>query len=1526
MRKGIKILAKVIAAVVLIAIFFSVLLAQLLQIDSLQTRLIERATTFASQKLGTKVEIEHLSIQFFNRVVVDGLYVEDFDCDTLLYAKRAEVTIAGLSRESGLRFGNARLSGAKFHLRESRRGVMNIKEVVEKIKNPNRVKPEKPFELHFGNLEFDSLEFWLKRNVERKRDYGIDWADMKLRDMSGRITNFSVVGPAVSGCIESLYAREKTGFVIDDFRGDLLVGQGLIDLSDVEILTSLSHIIIPSFQLKGEDWTFYKEFIDRVQMQAQFTSSRVSSDDIAYFAPSLRGWSLTGEDISLKMEGTVRDMGVKLWNFQTPNGTSLRADMIMRGLPDIKTTDFNVKIHSLSSNAYDLKRIARAVAKSELSPSIVKLISSTGRLRLSGSFSGKISDFSSSALLATDIGTLDADARISEIRGGRSLAANLSTRNFRLGSLLAQPKLGKISFAITSAGQLGRGINDLRAAGAISQLEFNDVNYNSLWVDAHVGNDYYGVDVESNEKKLKMDLDADIDLRGNSPRYIIDLDLEQADLYAMRLNRRDSTSLLSLRLKGHLEGRNLNNIEGAFDIANARYSYSDTTIVASAINLSASRHDAIRRLSMHSQYADVDFESNRGYLDAATHIADALRAYLPELYNRHPKAHAEEDVQNISSDDDNTHIRVKIKDVNDLTEAVAKGLEVAPESFLRLDYNPSRKEIALGLKSKFIQHGNLLATNIDLDMSNIVDSLRLKLSSDGLYLGSLRLTSVDVNGGASNNRFAVDARINDSISHLLADVDWRGSIRRLDDGHRRLTLRLLPSLFELRDDKWELSSGELEFDSARIAINNFRMGNRSEEMVLDGVASHSRSDSLCLKMRNFSITPLTQVANSMGYYITGVSNGYATVKSLFSNSEITADINLDSVMINDMLSVPPLHLRSKWDFELNRAALYITDRLKQDTLIRGFYRPSESRYYARAKLEGFSLKALDPILSGVISNTQGAANADLIFRGEGRDAMLEGMIMAKNLATTIDYTRVTYSVPEVQIMVQDNRFTAREVPVFDVEGNSGQMNFSLDLSRLKNISYRIDVRPQKMLVLSTTEQDNDLFYGKVYASGEAAVWGDKMGVRMDIVASTDDNSQFFMPLSGSTNVGKADFVTFASASKVDTTDYLVRKKMMFERRNNKQKSKGGNMDINLALTVHPNTRFMLVIDPQTGDQIEGAGEGMLNLHINPRQNIFEMTGDYEITEGKYNFSLQNFIRKTFVIESGSTISWMGEPMDAMLNINAIYNTSASLSPLLGSSGGDNSNTRKVPVECVIHLGDNLSDPSKEFSIRLPEADSETQTAVANVLNNETTIARQVIYLLASGSFYPENLTSNTSNFGATASANLGFEFLANQVSNMLSGDSYNINIRYSTETELTGDEVDVGFSSNLINDRLLIEVEGNYIIDNKQAVTNSSVSNFMGEASITYKIDPAGNLRLKGFTQTIDRYDETQGLQETGIGIYYKEDFDTFQDLKQQVIDRFTNEERRQRRLERREERKIEREQTKKGKEQKEYEEFDFFE
>ncbi len=89
-----------------------------------------------------------------------------------------------------------------------------------------------------------------------------------------------------------------------------------------------------------------------------------------------------------------------------------------------------------------------------------------------------------------------------------------------------------------------------------------------------------------------------------------------------------------------------------------------------------------------------------------------------------------------------------------------------------------------------------------------------------------------------------------------------------------------------------------------------------------------------------------------------------------------------------------------------------------------------------------------------------------------------------------------------------------ERPCFIQVKHSAGFGMSFDFSNLRNLAYDVRVRPEGVLVLNTTLAENDLFYGKVYASGSATISGNKNGVNMNIVASTAGNSQFYLPLSG----------------------------------------------------------------------------------------------------------------------------------------------------------------------------------------------------------------------------------------------------------------------------------------------------------------------------------------------------------------------------------------------------------------------------
>ena len=62
-----------------------------------------------------------------------------------------------------------------------------------------------------------------------------------------------------------------------------------------------------------------------------------------------------------------------------------------------------------------------------------------------------------------------------------------------------------------------------------------------------------------------------------------------------------------------------------------------------------------------------------------------------------------------------------------------------------------------------------------------------------------------------------------------------------------------------------------------------------------------------------------------------------------------------------------------------------------------------------------------------------------------------------------------------------------------------------------------------------------------------------------------------------------------------------------------------------------------------------------------------------------------------------------------------------------------------------------------------------------------------------------------------------------------------------------------------------------------------------GDATLSLILDRSGNLRVQAFTRTIEDFNPNQGTQESGIGIVYRENFNSFKDLVQLFKDRFAN-------------------------------------
>jgi len=62
-----------------------------------------------------------------------------------------------------------------------------------------------------------------------------------------------------------------------------------------------------------------------------------------------------------------------------------------------------------------------------------------------------------------------------------------------------------------------------------------------------------------------------------------------------------------------------------------------------------------------------------------------------------------------------------------------------------------------------------------------------------------------------------------------------------------------------------------------------------------------------------------------------------------------------------------------------------------------------------------------------------------------------------------------------------------------------------------------------------------------------------------------------------------------------------------------------NVDLLMNLDVTPDALLKIIIDPLTGDQVEGRGSSNMTVALSPAGEM-RILGDFIIDKGQYNFS------------------------------------------------------------------------------------------------------------------------------------------------------------------------------------------------------------------------------------------------------------------------------------------------------------------
>ena len=264
-----------------------------------------------------------------------------------------------------------------------------------------------------------------------------------------------------------------------------------------------------------------------------------------------------------------------------------------------------------------------------------------------------------------------------------------------------------------------------------------------------------------------------------------------------------------------------------------------------------------------------------------------------------------------------------------------------------------------------------------------------------------------------------------------------------------------------------------------------------------------------------------------------------------------------------------------------------------------------------------------------------------------------------------------------------------------------------------------------------------------------------------------------------------------------------------------------------------------------------------------------MFGDFLVLSGYYNYRFGKLIQKKFKLVKDGSLVWEGDPLQAEINLEAIYDDiSVNPSTLL-----DNPINQTIAVEVITNLTGALEKPDLDFDLRFPNVNSALNSELKDRLRDKDKRNFQALSLLATGSFRSKLALDSQD----------AFELVSDGVTNML-------NDIFSDEDNKVklGLDLDIGKTTpefetdSRVGVTLSTKISENVLINGKVGVPVGGVSEttVAGDFEVQVLLNEDRTLSLKFFNRenSIQNFGEQIGYTQ-GLGLSYNIEFDNLREL-----------------------------------------------
>ncbi len=1468
------------SAVVLVAIVF-IALYLVCSNPGMQKRARELAQREASAFLGAKVEIGDFAFMPFNEARLSDVRVftpdgrRCVDIATL----GAGINLWRLLTDRKIEITYVELVGLDASLWQARDGdPLNIDFIIKAFAPKQKNRPPARFDLKLHNVVVRrckvSFDKWWKPSVSDSRK--IDFNHLRVSDIKADIYLPRIANDNFEVDLRRLSLNVDSIFYLDNLQLKAHLTNHSLSVRDLEAQLPATTISPADFNLTFNGYKDIPEALKRGSHSLVLVDNPVSPADFRAFFPPLAQWSQT-VSLSLDVSGNLDEVDIDNIGILS-DGLRVEAAASLSGL---------LHRENLKINLDDL----RLKASSSFLSSVLDLIPSTGA-HISR-YVDAVGNLSLEAAGHADMAerAADADCRIGTSSGEVSISGSThwqgkdiafsgmaETEALDLSGLPSLGDFGSVSFSVEGEGSVISGDFNGNVALSVPQMVYRGRPITNIEVNAG-----------------KADRDVTASFRIDDPSAVMHADLAavidgvnsvaKASVGVSRFIPSDfglataySNYVAAVDVDVDLKGNSLSNMTGKATVSDFDFSRpgSPSLHVNDMTLTSDVNYDGTYIYGVKSDFLNGTIHGRFDFPSLGSDLKWMLAQCIPALFDTRRDA-----------DVPGTMAQLNLTVYPDEGLADFFHLPVSPLVPLQITgvFDTSLGAASLTASLPYMRQGsNKLVRDISLKANIDASKGVTGLKASTIYPAKKGDIKIDLGVYGKYNDVMADIGLQ-SVSGPKVEgklsLDFNIDRRQGLTGAPDVRVGVVPSELNIGNAVWKIAPAAISCRGNVISIDNLRMWHDSQLVDISGVASPSPADTVDIRLHDFDLDYLFDTLNINYVTFGGRATGHIAGSSLLSRAPHAATrfLHVDSLSYNGTV-LGNGDLSSSWDNEAKEVKIRadiadVSGRGGRRALVDGgvwIGRDSLSFDIDANKVDvGF----MKPFMSAFTSDVGGRASGHVKLFGTFSDIDLTGRIFADSIGMKVDYTNVYYHGSD-SVFIEPGKIIIPDFRLYDRYGNSAILNGVVGHRYFHEPTFTFKVsEARNLLCYDTNATLNPDWYGRVFGSGGGMLRGVPGLVTIDIDMATRRNSTFTFVLNDTQAADDYKFLSFsdrrAEARMVAEADSTRDFTALF-RKQIQQASEDvpSNFRLGIRATVTPQAELNIIMDPIGGDKITARGSGAMQIDYDADNDQMLMYGKYVLDEGKYNFSLQDIILKDFTIRHGSSISFNGDPLRAMLDITALYRVNTNLTDLDKSFSTDKDlNRTNVPVDAVLKVTGEMTSPDISFDIDLPTLTEDVERKVKSIISTDDMMSRQIIYLLALNRFYTPEYMGGGSNGGELAS--VASSTLSSQLSNMLGRltDKFTLSPAFrSDKGDFSDLEFDVALSSRLLNNRLLIN--GNFGYRDR----STSSTTLVGDFDIEYLLSRSGNLRLKAYNHFNDQnYYLRSSLTTQGIGIIYRRDF-----------------------------------------------------